>query len=91
MTEAELKLIREYIVENIARNPDVFIKCLDIDVDEHLDVIDIIVGLYDMLHKAVTGENYDYMWHWANKIGFWCEDDRFYKRIVKGESDGKET
>ena len=84
MNESELKLIRDYIVENIARNPDVFIKCLDIDVDEHLDVIDIIVGLYDMLHKEVTGENYDYMWHWANKIGFWCEDDRFYKRIVKG-------
>lgn len=91
MTEEELELICNYIVENIARNPDVFIKCLDIDVDDQLDVIDIIVGLYDMLHKAVTGKNYDYMWHWANKIGFWCEDDRFYKRIVKGETDGKET
>lgn len=88
MTEEELTKIRDYIVENIVRNPDVFIKCLDIDVDAHLDVTDIIVGLYDMLHKAVTGENYDYMWHWANKIGFWCEDDRFYKRIVKGEFDG---
>ena len=51
MDKSELELIRDYIVENIARNPDVFIKCLDIDVDEHLDVIDIIVGLYDMLHK----------------------------------------
>lgn len=91
MNESELELIRDYIVENIARNPDVFIKCLDIDVDRHLDVIDIIVGLYDMLHKEVTGENYDYMWHWANKIGFWCEDARFYKRIVKGETDGEET
>lgn len=91
MTEEELKLIRDFIVENIARNPDVFIKCLDIDVTAQLDVIDIIVGLYDMLHKAVTGENYDYMWHWANKIGFWCEDDRLFKTIVKGESDGKET
>ena len=89
MNEDELKLIRDYIVENIVRNPDVFIKCLDIDVDENLDIIDIIVGLYDMLHKEVTGENYDYMWHWANKIGFWCEDDRFYKRIVKGEIDGE--
>ena len=91
MNESELKLIRDYIVENIVRNPDVFIKCLDIDVDEHLDVIDIIVGLYDMLHKEVTGENYDYMWNWANKIGFWCEDDRFYKSIVKGETNGEEA
>ena len=64
MTEEELKLIRDFIVENIVRNPDVFIKCLDIDVTAQLDVTDIIVGLYDMLHKAVTGENYDYMWHW---------------------------
>lgn len=91
MNESELNLIRDYIVENIARNPDVFIKCVDIDVDNHLDVIDIIVGLYDMLHKEVTGKNYDYMWHWANKIGFWCEDTKFYNIIVKGDSDVEET
>lgn len=93
MSEPELKLIRDYIVGNIVRNPDVFIKCqdIDVDVDKKLDVIDIIVGLYDMLHKEVTGENYDYMWHWANKIGFWCEDDRFYKWAVKGETDAEET
>lgn len=87
MNEEELKKVRDFLVDNVFRNPDVFIKCLDIDVDEHLDVIDIIAGLYDMLHKAVTGENYDYMWHWANKIGFWCDDGWFYKKTVKGEFD----
>lgn len=91
MSEEELKKIRDYIVENIARNPHVFIKCLDIDVPENLNILDVIVGLYDMLHKEVTGENYDYMWHWANKIGFWCDDGLFYANIVKGGSDGKET
>lgn len=87
MNEEELKKVRDFLVDNIVRNPDVFIKCLDIDVDDNLDIIDIIVGLYDMLHKVVIGENYDYMWHWANKIGFWCDDEWFYKKIVKGEFD----
>lgn len=91
MNESELNLIRDYIVENIVRNPDVFIKCQDIDIPKNLDVLDIIVGLYDMLHKEVTGENYDYMWHWANKIGFWCDDGLFYENIMKGGSDGKEA
>ena len=91
MTEEELKLIRDYIVDAIVRDPMIFINCTNISLPDDLDILDIIVGLYDMLHKEVTGENYDYMWHWADKIGFWCEDDRFYKRIVKGGSDGEET
>lgn len=89
MTEEELIKIREYIIENIIREPSIYIKCNDIDLPGNLDVIDIIVGLYDMLNKEVTGEPYDYMWHWANKIGFWCDDARFYNHVVKGDSDNE--
>lgn len=91
MNEEKLAKIREFIIDNIVRDFDNHIKCTDIILPDNLDVLDIIVGLYDMLHKEVTGKNYDYMWHWANKIGLWCEDGFFYNRIVKGETDGKET
>ena len=86
MDENELRIIREFIIEKIIREPDMFLKCLDIDVTEQLDLIDVITGLYNMLHKSVTGEDYDYMWHWANKIGF-CHHSTFpcitelYKRL----------
>jgi len=85
MSEDELKIIREFLIEKIIREPDMFIKCLDIDVTEDLDLIDVITGLYNMLHKSVTGEDYDYMWHWANKIGFWCDDNRLYNSVIQGK------
>ena len=87
MNEDELKIIREFLIENIIREPDIFIKCLDIDVTEDLDLIDVITGLYNMLHKSVTGEDYDYMWHWANKIGFWCDDNRLYNLLIEGKKE----
>lgn len=91
MTEKELKLIQEYLIYNVFRNPDVFWRCVQIDTSEGLDVSDVIAGLFDLLHLVVTGDHYDYMWHWANKIGGWCEDCKLYDVAVKGESDGKET
>ena len=87
MNEDELKIIREFLIEKIIREPDIFIKCLDIDVTEDLDLIDVITGLYNMLHKSVTGEDYDYMWHWANKIGFWCDDNRLYNLLIEGKKE----
>ena len=85
MSEDELKIIRDFLIEKIIRDPDMFIKCLDIDVSDDLDLIDVITGLYNMLHKSVTGEDYDYMWHWANKIGFWCDDNRLYNSVIQGK------
>lgn len=38
---------------------------------------DIIASLHNELHNLVTGAYYDYMFHWANKCGGWCEDDLF--------------
>ena len=84
MDENELKIIREFIIDKIIREPDMFINCLDIDVTDQIDLIDVITGLYNMLHKSVTGEDYDYMWHWANKIGFWCDDNRLYNSVIQG-------
>lgn len=45
--------------------------------NQYTDVIDIIASLHNLLYEAVTGNKYDYMWHWANKIGAWCEDNLF--------------
>ena len=87
MDENELKIIREFIINKIIRDPNMFINCLDINVTEDLDLIDVITGLYNMLHKSVTGEDYDYMWHWSNKIGFCCDDNRLYDYVIKAESE----
>ena len=94
MTKEELEIVRVFLVDNVFRNPDIVLSCVDIargDV-EGIDFVDLIASLYDMLHLAVTGEHYDYMWHWANKVGGWCDDLALYKLLgIGGISDGKET
>lgn len=50
----------------------------DVQVNgQYYDLVDIIASLHNMLCEAITGEPYDYMWHWANKIGSWTEDNAF--------------
>lgn len=94
MTEEELTKVRNFLVENVFRNPNIVLSCNNIvrgDV-EGIDLVDLIASLYDMLHLSVTGKHYDYMWHWANKVGSWCDDLALYKLLdIGGISDGKET
>ena len=74
LSEDELSKIRNYIIENYIRNPDVMFN-------DNPDLINASVGLYDILHITVTGDHYDYMWHWANKIGAWCDDLEFGRNV----------
>ena len=77
LSEDELSKIRNYIIDNYIRNPDVMFNLND----DNQDLINAVVGLYDILHITVTGEHYDYMWHWANKIGAWCDDLEFGRNV----------
>ena len=44
---------------------------------EEVDLIDIIASLHNLLYEAVTGNRYDYAFHWCNKIGADCLDNIF--------------
>lgn len=41
-----------------------------------VDLLQVISYLHNELYKAITGDYYDYMWHWTNKCGCWVEDVR---------------
>ena len=80
MSKEQLDNIRDYIVNNIMRNPD-FIYSDEIrgyDEDD-TDLLEVIASLYEVLHREVTGEPYNYMFHFANKVGGWVADDLFTK------------
>lgn len=76
MDEEKLEKIRNFIIENVMRNPDIMFNDQVRELRE-VDLVDIIASLYEELHKQVTGEPYEYMFHWANKVGSWCKDDLF--------------
>lgn len=93
----KLEQITKFLVQKIFRNSDIMFsdlpgveldKCfIDEDQDEVLevDLVDIIASLHNLLCEAVTGNRYNYMFHWANKIGSGCIDDLFDQDVFKSE------
>ena len=76
MDEKQLKELREWLIDNIFRNPDIMFNdemTNDIKFDLDVNVVEVIAWLYELLHREVMHEEYDYMFHWANKIGAWVE------------------
>jgi hypothetical protein len=90
----KLYAIRDYLVEEIFRNPNVMfsdqVRGLEADTP---DLPTVIAGLYEYLNILVEGEPYAYMFHWANKIGSWVEEGDFDIMInerMKGYERAKE-
>lgn len=69
-----LALIREYIIEYIMRNDDIM---HNEDARNIVDLPSVIASLYEVLHRTIMHEPYDYMFHWANKSGSNVDDDYF--------------
>jgi len=83
MTKEQLKVIRDFIVNYIMRDDFIMFSEARDAGRNHIDLICIIASLYEELHKEVTGEPYEYMFHWANKVGSWVEDDFFDEERFK--------
>ena len=92
MNEEELTKIRNFLVLRIFRNVDFYYPYDDYDEDAlHLSLI-TIAYLYELLHIMITGKNYDYFWHYGNKVTSSIPFDTFelkdlIEREVKNETD----
>lgn len=73
MNEQKLNEITTYLKENVFKNPDIMYT----EDDTILDLLEMIASLHNLLYEEVTGKRYNYMFHWANKIGSWVDDDFF--------------
>lgn len=83
ITEEQLHEITARIKEKVWRNPLVM---YNMDTDDVGYAIDVLSSLHNLLYECVTGERYNYAFHWCNKIGMDTEDDVF-DDIIKGSSD----
>lgn len=88
----DIDKITTWLKNNVFRNEDI---AYDI-TDEKLpllpygdiglaDILDVIASLHNLLYEQITGERYDYMFHWTNKIGLDCIDDMFDNDCFKKE------
>lgn len=87
MTKDELNAITSWLIENVFRNSHIMFSDDEIMIgDDVIGTPDIIATLHNLLYEQITGKRYDYMFHWANKVGSWCEDDIF-DDMLKGEEN----
>lgn len=78
MSKEQLTKIRVYIIDNVIMNEN-FMYSDEVrgENEGDPDLLEVIASLYEVLHKEVTGEPYNYMFHYANEIGGWVEDGLF--------------
>lgn len=75
MNKTKLDNITNYLTDAFT-NTDLF-YCPDNDFVPML--VDIIASLHNELYKEVTGNYYDYMFHWSNKAGYNNLHDNYFK------------
>lgn len=80
MTKEHLNSITSYIKEKVWRNGDVMYPQEDLELNDNVCVmlVDILTSLHNELYKEVTGEYYDYAFHWTNKIGAFDPEDHIF-------------
>lgn len=96
MSIEQLKIVREWIIWYIMREPKILhdpdVRDIEVYGDPgetvSIDLVDVIASLYELLHHQVTGEPYDYMWHWTNKAGAEV-NDKFFDELLQKEKGGK--
>lgn len=85
MTKEKLNKITGYLIDNVWRNGNVMFDKECIEEGDVSNLVDIISSLHNLLHEEVTGERYNYAFHWANKVGSDTEDNVFDELIKEEE------
>ena len=81
MNKDQLNKITKYLKENVWRNGNVMFDKECIEDGDVSNLVDIITSLHNLLYEEVTGERYDYAFHWANKVGSGVDDNIFDKLL----------
>ena len=77
MTKENLDALTSDLIDNVIQNKN---YVFDLDAEYNIDLLEIIASLHNILYKEVTGEYYDYMFHWYNKIAGGTLEDSMYKK-----------
>ena len=85
MSADEFKMLTDWLKDNIIRNPAIMFsdgaRAAGLTEEGYtinetgIDLVEVIVYLHNRLSEEITGSPYNYMFHWANKIGAWVEDN----------------
>lgn len=76
LNEAKMRAIRKFII-SLMRNDTVMYNCYirGMENEEDVDLMELIAYLYEIIHQLYYHEPYRYMFHWANKVGSWLDEE----------------
>ena len=77
MTKENLDTLTSDLIDNVIQNKN---YVFDLGAEYNIDLLEIIASLHNILYKEITGEYYDYMFHWYNKIAGGSLEDSMYKK-----------
>lgn len=80
ITDRQLEEVRTWIIDNVMEDAEIMFDDIR---NTKPDLVEVIASLYELLHREVTGQSYNYMFHWANKIGAWVENDRIFTDMIE--------
>lgn len=81
MTKDQLDKITDFLIDNVWRT-DISFGTKSLVEDKDIDMLTYIVSsLHNLLYEEVTGERYDYAFHWCNKVGA-STDDEFFDEMI---------
>lgn len=89
MNTEDLRKITEWLKENVFKNYDFMFLDGDEAHPGGVHAADIIASLHNLLYEQVTGKRYNYMFHWANKIGSDTVDNIFDSDEIGYKGDEK--
>lgn len=72
ISSEKLMEITKFLAVNVFRNKDIMyeeVPTIKLNDGIEVELTDVIASLHNYLCQAVTGRRYNYMSHWANKIG----------------------
>jgi hypothetical protein len=69
----KLKAVKVYLAREVFQNGDIMHN----QTIRDSGLVEIIATLYEYLNILITGESFDYMWHFANHCGSWVETNEF--------------
>ena len=88
MNNEKLEEIRNFIIDKVIMDQRIMFSDDCRGEDTGVDLPEVIASLYEVLHREATGEEYSYMFHWANKVGSYVDDKLFIDKWVPVGYDG---
>ena len=75
LSDEKVKTIRRFIAGIMRDSNIMYNDYIRGEKDDDIDLMELIAYLYEIIHQLYYHVDYHYMFHWANKVGAWVDEE----------------